>query len=116
MIYGTSDMSFVTLLPKLGDTALPSKVYRIMSTATPVLAITEADSGLSELILEAQCGAVVDPGSGAKLATVIEKFAADPEMTKQTGLAGRRFAQENYSRTNLVSHYIDMFDRIANRD
>jgi colanic acid biosynthesis glycosyl transferase WcaI len=116
MIYGTSDMSFVTLLPELGDTALPSKVYRIMSTVTPVLAITEAGSGLSDLILEAQCGAVVEPGSGAELASVIEKFASDPEMTKQAGLAGRRFAQDSYSRPDLVSRYIELFDRIVKRE
>jgi colanic acid biosynthesis glycosyl transferase WcaI len=113
MIYGASDMSFVTLLPELGDTALPSKVYRIMSTATPVLAVTEADSGLSDLILEAKCGAVVEPGSGAEIAAIIEKFAAEPDMAKRTGLAGRAFAQTNYSRTDLVSRYIELFDSLA---
>ena len=112
-IYGASDMSFVTLLPALGDTALPSKVYRIMSTATPVLAITESNSGLSDLILEAKCGAVVEPDSGAEIASVIEKFAADPEMAKETGLAGRAFAQANYSRTDLISRYIELFDSLA---
>ncbi len=116
MIYGTSDMSFVTLLPELGDTALPSKVYRIMSTATPVLAMTEAGSGLSHLILEAQCGTVVEPGSGSVLASVIEKFASNPEMTKQAGLAGRRFAQDSYSRPDLVSCYIELFNRIVKRE
>ena len=113
MIYGTSDMSFVTLLPELGDTALPSKVYRIMSTATPVLAVTEAGSGLSDLVLEAQCGAVVEPDSGAEIASVIEKFAADPDLAKQTGLSGRAFAQASYSRPNLISRYIELFNSLT---
>jgi colanic acid biosynthesis glycosyl transferase WcaI len=113
MIYGASDLSFVTLLPELGDTALPSKVYRIMSTATPVLAITELGSGLSDLILEARSGAVVEPGSAAELSRVIEKFATDSEMTKQAGQAGRQFAQANCSRPDLIKRYIDLFDSLA---
>jgi len=113
MIYGASDMSFVTLLPELGSTALPSKVYRIMSSATPVLALTEKDSGLSDLVLEANCGAVIEPGSSVELASAIERFAADPDLVAQTGLAGRRFAQDNYARPDLVSNYIELFNRLV---
>ena len=111
-IYGSIDLAYVPLQQGLGSAALPSKVYRIMASATPVLALTDKGSGLAELVTESGCGVVIEPGSGQMLATEIERMANAPELVIKNGLAGRQFVAGNYSRSILTSKYINLLDSL----
>ena len=60
-IYGASDVSLVPQAAATGSDAIPSKVYRIMASARPLIAVTEAQSDLAALVREAMKS---DPFSG----------------------------------------------------
>src|SRR5690606_7489501 len=55
-IYATSDLSIVAQAVATGADAVPSKLYRIMAAARPILAITAPDSDVARLVREADCG------------------------------------------------------------
>jgi colanic acid biosynthesis glycosyl transferase WcaI len=104
-IYAASDLCLVPLAANTGADAVPSKVYRIMACARPVLAAAEADSDLAELVRVAGCGLVVPPGSPPALAEAITRAMRAPQDHAAMGRAGRRYVMEHYSRTSVSAAY-----------
>lgn len=105
-IYASSDLNLVPQAAEIGFDAVPSKVYRIMACARPVLAITDPSSDLGQLILGAQCGAVVPPATPDLLANVIQVASRERENWQKMGEAGRRHVVENYARTVVTDRYL----------
>jgi colanic acid biosynthesis glycosyl transferase WcaI len=113
MIYAASDLCFVPLSVELAVAGLPSKVYKIMSSARPVLAATEADSYLAELVRKTQCGIVVPPASPEGLAEAVVKYAEDRQSLERMGAAGRSYVIANYSRQAIVRHYLRVLEEVV---
>jgi colanic acid biosynthesis glycosyl transferase WcaI len=104
-IYAASDFCLVPLAANSGSEAVPSKVYRIMACARPVLALADQDSDLAELIALARCGKVVPPGSPESLARAVSEAMRDPSGCTAMGLAGRAHVMAYYSRESISARY-----------
>jgi colanic acid biosynthesis glycosyl transferase WcaI len=104
-IYAASDLCVVPLALNTGSDAVPSKVYRIMACARPVLACADPESDLAELVREAQCGTIVAPGSSESLASAIGEAMRDPSACAVMGEAGRRHVLTNYTRLSISAQY-----------
>jgi colanic acid biosynthesis glycosyl transferase WcaI len=104
-IYATSDANIVPQTSEAGFDAIPSKVYRIMASGRPVIAVTESTSDLAKLVLEAECGIVVRPGSSRDLADAILQASEDKEEWEKLGVAGRDHVQRHYSRKAITDRY-----------
>lgn len=104
-IYAASDLCVVPLAPNTGSEAVPSKVYRIMACARPVVACTDEDSDLAELVRRAQCGIVIAPGSADALAEAIVRAAQAPANCASMGDSGRRHVIAHYARSAISAQY-----------
>jgi colanic acid biosynthesis glycosyl transferase WcaI len=104
-IYATSDICLVPLAPHTGFDAIPSKVYRIMACARPVLACADADSDLAELVRLAQCGMVVPPRSPKMLADAVSDAMGNLPGCKAMGEAGRAHVVAHYAREAISPQY-----------
>ena len=104
-IYATSDLCLVPLAINTGSDAVPSKVYRIMACARPVLACADPESDLAELVRLSRCGTVVPPGSPAALAQAISDAMRNPSACIEMGQAGRAHALAHYSREAVSARY-----------
>ena len=113
-IYAASDICLVPQTILTGCDAIPSKVYRIMACARPVLATTDSDSDLAHLIKDAGCGGTVPPGKSSDLADVIFKAFRDQARWKEMGEAGRAHVVEHYSRPSVTRRYNDLIQRVVN--
>jgi colanic acid biosynthesis glycosyl transferase WcaI len=76
-VYGASDLNLVPLAAEAGGDALPSKVYRILACARPILALADEGSDLAAFVLETGCGLVVPPGCPRELAEALRAAARD---------------------------------------
>lgn len=76
-VYGASDLNLVPLAAEAGGDALPSKVYRILACARPILALADGGSDLAALVRETGCGLVVPPGRPRELAEALQAAARD---------------------------------------
>jgi len=101
-LQSVSDISLVTLLPSLGYTSIPSKVLGYMAAARPVLAMADSDCDTARLILKADCGFVLPPGSPVELSAFLANVAVNKEKLKSMGLKGRSFVCENLSKSVLI--------------
>ena len=113
-IYAASDVCLVPQAIETGCDAVPSKVYRIMACARPVLATTDPESDLANLIKDAGCGVIVPSGSPSDLAGVILKAYRDQARWREMGQAGRAHVVEHYSRHAVTGRYHVLIQTMAN--
>jgi len=113
-IYAASDLCLVPQTPGVTATAVPSKVYRIMACARPVLAATTQDSDLSNLVERSGGGIVVPAGSPERLAEAIVDASANLEMLRRMGNAGREHVVQHYSRDAISLKYHELVNRLVN--
>jgi colanic acid biosynthesis glycosyl transferase WcaI len=104
-IYSASDISLVPQAAATGFDAIPSKVYRIMATARPLIAVTDTTSDLAALVRDAGCGVIVAPGDARGFADVVRRGAANRNDWEAMGLRGREYVSANYSRAVVSARY-----------
>lgn len=105
LVYGASDICLVPQASETGCEAVPSKVYRIMACARPVLASTDLNSDLAHLVSEVGCGVVVQSGRPQALAeTVLDAFHNQASWQKM-GRIGCKYVIENYARSVITGRY-----------
>lgn len=111
-VYAASDVCLVPQAVETGCDAVPSKVYRIMACARPVLATTDPESDLAHLVKEAGCGVTVSPQTPSDLASVIFQAYRDQARWRAMGQAGRAHVVEHYSRRAVTGRYHDLIQRL----
>ena len=103
-----ADLSLVTLNAGAALSSLPSKIFNVMASARPILAVTPPGSEIMQIIEEAGCGWNVPPESPEKLAEAILLLRGrEPELI-QMGQNGRACLEKNYSRKQCVDAYEKM--------
>jgi colanic acid biosynthesis glycosyl transferase WcaI len=98
-VQATADVGLVTLLPRSGESSIPSKVLGYMAAARPVIASVRRDSDLARLVNEAECGTVVPPQDAAALAAAVREAADSRDEAQAQGKRGRRYVEERFART-----------------
>jgi glycosyltransferase involved in cell wall biosynthesis len=92
-------------------TTYPNKVFDYMAAGRPVaLAI---DGVIRAVVERAGCGIFAQPGDPAVLAEVVKTLAADPARSRSMGLAGRKYLEENFSRTVIAEKILDIMDSLS---
>ena len=114
-IYGASDLCVVSQSPTTTSDAVPSKVYRIMGAAKPVLAMTVPTSDLATLVQAAGCGAVVSASDGHEIAALIRRAVDEPELWRAKGAAGRAHVEAHYSRRFVTARYNTLVTELTAR-
>ncbi len=104
-IYAASDLCLVALAARTGSDAVPSKVYRIMACARPVLVSADVDSDLAVLVSETRAGVVVPPAAPGAMADAIRRTMRDPAACTAMGLAGRAHVLDHYGRRAVSARY-----------
>jgi glycosyltransferase involved in cell wall biosynthesis len=112
-IYAASDLCLVPLALNTGADAVPSKVYRIMACARPVLACADPESDLAELVRLARCGSVVPPGSPESMAQAVSDAMRNPSARAAMGQAGRAHVMAHYARASISAQYEALVREVA---
>ena len=107
-IYASSDISVVSQLDTIAADAIPSKVYRIMACARPILAIASSTSELGAVVRESGGGVAVKP-SALEVADAIAQLSRQTAAERAAmGRSGRAFALANVSRPTITRRYDEL--------
>ncbi|MFG0333543.1 MAG: glycosyltransferase family 4 protein, partial [Maioricimonas sp. JB049] len=89
-----ADVHVVSMLPEACGCVMPSKVYGILASGSPLLGLCPADSEVSRLVSEHDVGVVCDSsvtaGLDRRIAEAIRGMADDPERTMRQGQRARQ--------------------------
>ena len=105
LAYAAMDACYVPQAMGTSSDGIPSKVYRILSSARPVLACTDACSDLASLVGEARAGAVVTVADGHLVANAIRNAVGDEAAWAQLGRNGRNHVVAKYDRSVVSGRY-----------
>ena len=87
----------------LGSEGFSRAALEYMGTGLPVVATRVG--ALPEIVVEDETGFLVEPGDAAALAEAMVKVLGDSELAARLGAAGRRRAEEVFSREKwLAAH------------
>lgn len=114
-VYAASDLCLVPQAHETGVEAVPSKVYRIMACARPVLAVTEKNSDLARLVSESSCGTFVLPGSAEYLAEMIMRAYQNQQGWQNMGMSGREHVVRHYARETVTNQYHELIENLVSK-
>jgi len=103
---GLADISLVTLEKGFEGMVVPSKIYGIIASGRPVIAVVGGESEIVEIIREGNCGEVVKIGDYKALVDGIMNYYKDRKKCKEDGLNGRRYFEEKFDRKIATRKYI----------
>ena len=113
--YASSDLCLVPQAIETGFEAIPSKVYRIMACARPILAVTDRNSDLARLVSESSCGALVYPGSSESLTEMINRAFENQPAWQKMGQSGRDYVVLHYARENVTRQYNNLITKLVSQ-
>ncbi len=102
-VLAAADVTLVALNSAATFASMPSKIYKQLAAARPVIAITKPGNELTRLILDAQCGITVPPGDPRLLASALRRALAQRDALAEMGRRGRSYLEQNCSRNGCVT-------------
>lgn len=101
--YAHADVLLVSLKrDPIFSMTIPGKVQSYLMAGIPLLGMLDGEG--AAVIRDANAGLTCDPGNDADLAQTLLAFAAlTPEKRKQLGLNGRKYAQHEFGRVQLMN-------------
>ncbi len=99
------DVGLIALIDGMWGTAMPSRTYNIMAAGKPILALTEKNSELAQVIDEERIGWYVEPGRPDELTDAIVKIYESRAELAGMGERARAAAVSKYSMATAVESY-----------
>ena len=78
-----------------------------MATGAPIVGV--CDGGVGEVVVHGETGILVNPGDVKGLAEAVERLAADPDLCRRLGTAGRMRAENFFSLDACASGVADAY-------
>ncbi len=111
-----ADVHLVSVLSGATACVMPSKLYGILASGTPTLAVVEPATELSDLINEHQIGFACSPGDAESLAERIRQLSDDPELGRRLGQNARRLAEGEFRRERQTARFGELLFRVLGKD
>jgi glycosyltransferase involved in cell wall biosynthesis len=96
--------------------AVPCKIYGILASGIPVIAIVPETSEIASIVNEENCGLIVRPGDEAGLINAIEFLKTHDKLRIEMGLNGRKAFEQKYSTVKVAERYKSIIYQLNNRD
>jgi len=108
-LVNSSDASFVSLDDRMKAPCLPGKTINLMACSQPIVAMVAADSETADVIRQARCGMVVQPGDCESIRSAILHLKENAPAREAMGKNGRAFLERNMSLEKNVVAYEQIF-------
>ncbi|NBW62929.1 MAG: glycosyltransferase WbuB [Synechococcaceae bacterium WB4_1_0192] len=99
------DLAAIGLIPGAEDTVAPCKFYGILASGRPVLLIARRSCDLAQLVLNAGCGLVVEPGEAAELADRLLHLSQQPDQVQTMGERSLALYQQRFGLERSLERY-----------
>ena len=111
MINSRIDLHIIAMTESSDYDGLPSKAYAILSSGRPILAATNADTPLANLVVNSGNGIVVPRSNVQSILDGIIEFLNGNDVEKHN-LIGRSFVVDNFSKEVVTSKYLELIQNI----
>jgi len=105
---GAADVHIVSLRPEVEGLVVPSKFYGIAAAGRPMVFIGARSGDLGRLILQEQCGHVVEPGDVDGLTRVVDDMATDAVRRREMGKRARRMFEQRFTKDRATAEWLQL--------
>lgn len=106
------NLAVVSFVSGMSGVSVPSRMYNIMATGKPVLAISDEDSELAKVVTEEEIGWVAKPGEIDSIVEAIRDAKSDAKRLLNMGRKARMVAEEKYSFSLVLDNYLELLSEI----
>lgn len=114
-VWAAADVSLVPLKKGISTDAVPSKIFGIMASSRPVIAMIDEGSEIWKIVESAQGGICVPPENPELLAEAVLKVYKNKDLRETMGENGRRFVVDKFSKKLICQKYEELFLDIGKR-
>jgi glycosyltransferase involved in cell wall biosynthesis len=107
------DVSLVTIARGIEGISYPSKLYSSLAVGRPILALSEEQSELRQVIGENEVGSWHKLGDSEAVAETIREMMNDPEGAARMGVNARSLFEERYRLHSSGSRYAEVLRAAA---
>jgi glycosyltransferase involved in cell wall biosynthesis len=113
LMQASGDVGLITLLPRSGDSSIPSKMHGYAAAARPVIACVSPDSITAELVDTFKTGWTAPPGDANALAAVIRTVMSDPDERIRRGMNARNMFEREFGRRQQTACFCSRLELLA---
>jgi glycosyltransferase involved in cell wall biosynthesis len=99
------DVAAIGLIPGAEDTVAPCKFYGVLASGRPVLLVARRSCDLAQLVLNAGCGLVVEPGEAAELAEQLLELSRQPDRVRAMGERSLALYERQFGLERSLARY-----------
>jgi colanic acid biosynthesis glycosyl transferase WcaI len=111
-LMAAADVGLVTLNPASSSFSLPNKIFSIMASERPILAVVPLESETAQLVQVCDCGVCVAPGQPRMLARTILELMGNRDRLNSQGRRGRALLESQFSRQSCVDRFEELFAQV----
>ena len=111
-----ADLHLLPIDPRVSRYLMPSKLYGVLASGTPLIAVAPAHSDLARLVETERLGLAVEPDDPQALAEKISWFAEWCDELPAYGQRARRLAVDRFDRHASVNRFREMLLRVTGLD
>ncbi len=98
-------MAIISQREAVKGVAVPCKVYGILASGRPILALVPKNSEVAMIVEEEQCGAIADPDDPEGIAAAIREFVNSPDRIIEMGNNSFSAFSEKYTLESAVENF-----------
>ena len=98
----SADVGLIFLDRRFTIPNFPSRLTSYMENSLPILAATDKNTDLKDVLIESKSGFWCESGDIDTFIRYAQKLSEDSELRNKMGLNGRLYLEENYDITNII--------------
>lgn len=99
-----------------GTFSVPSKILSYLCAGRPIVLAAPKDNLAAQILVETGAGTVVEPEDIDGFRAAALAYANDPEKAAKAGLAGRKYAEDNFVLSRVADRFEALFsDAVAEK-
>jgi colanic acid biosynthesis glycosyl transferase WcaI len=111
-----ADLHLVPLDPRVASCLMPSKLYGVLASGTPLVAMAPDRCELAELTQQYGIGVVASPGDPEALAGILRDLADHRSDLREMGRRARQLAVAQYDRKQVTDRFNDLLLEVVGQD
>ena len=113
-VLAVADASVILLRRGMAGLSVPSKIYSILASGRPVLALVDEESDIARIVRESNAGFVFPPGNPSKSAEAILKLSEEPSLGIRLGSNARNYMEEKNFQAAAFRDTENIFEETIN--
>jgi len=110
----SADVHVISVDPRIDGTMMPSKLYGILASATPVIAIADPSSDVARIVIENNVGVVAQNHDPATIASaILSVFTLSMQDREAMQNRARKLAENEYDKLICVEKFAALIDSIT---